>query len=121
MSSIIDDNIAYKMFNHALLNIKGRYYSHEKYIMKNPTYACEYAKHLIRGRRVEAEPFIARNPKQSYIYARDILKGRFIECEPFIGENLYFAWKYIREIAKERAPLIEDHIATMLIGTAMNL
>jgi len=45
-------------------------------IMKNPSWACSHAIHVIRRRWPEAEPYIIKNSFNAYLYAKDVIKGR---------------------------------------------
>jgi len=82
----------------------------EPTIMKDPQWACWYARDIIKGRWLEAEPIIAKSPTWAYNYARDVIKGEWPEAEPFIAKSPTWAYNYARDVIKGRWPEAEPII-----------
>ena len=81
------ESLESNLYYYARNIIKGRWSEAEKYIMKNPGWACWYALDITKARWPEAEPIIIKNSKYAYIYAYDVIKGRWSEAEPYIKQD----------------------------------
>jgi len=69
--------------------IEERWPEVESIIMKDPKYACYYAREIIKGRWEEAEPFIIKDPHYAGYYACEVIKDRWEEAETLILNSLW--------------------------------
>jgi hypothetical protein len=76
----------------------------EKIIIKDPSYAYMYARHIINRRWIEAEDIISTEPNVAYFYAQNVIKSRWIEAEDIIATNSQYAYLYAYYIIKGKLP-----------------
>ena len=79
----------------------GRCKEIEAAIVKDPTWALQYARFVIKGRWPEAEPHIAKNARCACCYADEIIKHRWIEAEKHIGGKGGVAYSYVKRFEDE--------------------
>ena len=103
---IQDAEIAYE---YAFMYSK-RWPEAEPVIMKDPQWACKYARNVIRGRWPEAEPYIMKSPEDANLYAQYVIGGRWPEAEPYIMKEPETAYWYVERTITERCPEAEPYL-----------
>ncbi len=83
----------------------------EKFIIKSPEHACNYAISVIKGRWPEAEKTIIKEFRSSKWYARGAIGGRWPEAEEFIIKNPEWAYEYAKHVIEGRWPEAEEAIS----------